>query len=58
MSQNLEAADNSNVVFYDRKSFLSRIEKILKGNLDSILSPSPSMEIQIMGRSLFEVGVK
>ena len=27
----------------------SKVEKILKGSLDSIPSPSPSMKIQIMG---------
>ena len=27
----------------------SNVEKILKGSLDSILSPSPSVKIQIMG---------
>ena len=27
----------------------SKVEKILKGCLDSILSPSPSVKIQIMG---------
>ena len=29
--------------------FPIKVEKILKGNLDSILSPSPSMKIQVMG---------
>ena len=29
-----------------------KIEKILKGSLDSIPSPSPSMKIQIMGRKV------
>ena len=27
-----------------------KVEKILKGSLDSILSPSPSVKIQIMGK--------
>ena len=29
---------------------LFKVEKILKGSLDSILSPSPSVKIQIMGK--------
>ena len=28
---------------------MSKVEKILKGSLDSILSPSPSVKIQILG---------
>ena len=31
-----------------RKSDMGKVEKILKGSLDSIPSPSPSMEIQNM----------
>ena len=31
---------------------LIQVEKILKGSLDSILSPSPSMKTQIMGRKI------
>ena len=30
-------------------SIFDKVEKILKGSLDSILSPSPSVKIQIMG---------
>ena len=33
-------------------SFYSKIEKILKGSLDSIPLPSPSVKIQIMGRKV------
>ena len=29
-----------------------KVEKILKGSLDSIPSPSPSVKIQIMGRKV------
>ena len=32
--------------------FLCKVEKNLKGNLDSIPSPSPSVKIQIMGRKV------
>ena len=35
------------VIHEDLKSV--KVEKILKGSLDSILSPSPSVKIQIMG---------
>ena len=31
------------------KALQGKVEKILKGSLDSISSPSPSMKIQIMG---------
>ena len=31
---------------------LLKVEKILKGSLDSIRSPSPSVKIQIMGRKV------
>ena len=31
----------------------SKVEKILKGSLDSIPSPSPSVKIQIMGGKVF-----
>ena len=34
------------------KNFLHKVEKILKGSLDSILSPSPSVKIQITGRKV------
>ena len=30
-----------------------KVEKILKGSLDSILSPSPSVKIQIIGGKIF-----
>jgi hypothetical protein len=33
-------------------SKLVKVEKILKGSLDLIPSPSPSVEIQIMGRKV------
>jgi hypothetical protein len=36
-------------VWYSLFSFLSKVENILKGSLDSIPSPSPSVKIQIMG---------
>jgi len=40
----------SNMLFYPK------VENILKGSQDSIPSPSPSVEIQIMGgKSLLEV---
>ena len=36
-----------------------KVENILKGSLDSILSPSPSVKIQIMGgESLLDVFLK
>ena len=31
---------------------LDKVEKILKGSLDSIPSPAPSVKIQIMGRKV------
>jgi hypothetical protein len=31
---------------------IDKVEKILKGDLDSILSPSPSVKIQIMGEEI------
>ena len=31
------------------KEYLFKVEKILKGSLDSIPSPSPSVKIQIIG---------
>ena len=36
-----------------RNQFSSKVEQILKGSLDSIQSPSPSMKIQIMGGKVF-----
>ena len=33
-------------------ALLSKVEKILKGSLDSSSSPSPSVKIQIMGRKV------
>ena len=35
-----------------KKNQIGKVEKILKGSIDSILSPSPSVEIQIMGWKL------
>jgi hypothetical protein len=35
--------------FTNSTMFLGKVEKILKCNLDSIPSPSPSVKIQIMG---------
>ena len=35
------------------KLLVGKVEKILKGSLDSIPSPSPSANIQIMGRKIF-----
>jgi hypothetical protein len=32
------------------ETFVNKVEKILKGSLDSIPSPSPLVEIQIMGK--------
>ena len=63
MSQNLSAqfvCPSPNVCDFDEKGFIgrpylvralanNRAEKILKGSLDSISSPSPSVKIQIMG---------
>ena len=36
---------------------LCKVENILKGSLDSIPSPSPSVKIQIMGGGKFASGV-
>ena len=33
-------------------TYFDKVEKILKGSLDLIPSPSPSMKIQIMGRKV------
>ena len=33
-------------------AFLFKVEKILKGSLDSIPSPSPSVKLQIMGEKV------
>jgi len=33
----------------DFETYLFKVEKILKGSLDSITSPSPSVKILIMG---------
>ena len=33
--------------------FFTKVEKILKGSLASMLSPSPSVKIQIMGGKIF-----
>ena len=41
---------SGNVIFFSGK-----VEKTLKGSLDSILSPLPSVKIQIMGGKVFEV---
>ena len=35
--------------FISRVNFISKVEKTLKGSLDLIPSPSPSVKIQIMG---------
>ena len=35
-----------------KNGFLVKVENILKGSLDSISSPSPSVKIQIMGRKV------
>ena len=39
-----------NQFFLDENEIKNKVEKILKGRLDSISSPSPSVKIQIMGR--------
>ena len=36
----------------ENKNDVSKVEKILKGSLDSIPSPSPSVKILIMGRKV------
>ena len=36
----------------NKKNCMCKVEKILKGSLDSIPSPSPSVEIQIMNRKV------
>ena len=36
----------------ENKNDVSKVEKILKGSLDSIPSPSPSVKIQIMARKV------
>ena len=44
--------DLTNISFYENKSpfcKVGKVGKILKGSLDSIPSPSPSLKIQIMG---------
>ena len=44
--------DLTNISFYENKSpfcQVGKVGKILKGSLDSIPSPSPSVKIQIMG---------
>ena len=33
-------------------NLLSKVEKVLKGSLDLITSPSPSVKIQIIGRKV------
>ena len=47
---------NSNMPFFtlnvNDALYLLLVEKILKGSLDSIPSPSPSVKIQIMGGKL------
>ena len=42
---------NSWVLIFVSQEF--KVEKILKGNLDSIPSPLPSVKIQIMGRKVY-----
>ena len=39
--------------FVDIELSKGKVEKILKGSLDVILSPSPSVKIQIMGRKVW-----
>ena len=50
---NMEDFDGSDVtpfpVFIRRSQIVSKVEKILKGSLDSIPSTSTSLKIQIMG---------
>ena len=36
-----------------KNTIRSKVEKILKGRLDLISSPSPSVKIQIMGRKVY-----
>ena len=38
---------------YDIIGFFSKVEKILKGSLNSIPSPSPSVKIQIIGGKVY-----
>ena len=39
--------------FPSLRSFVNKVEKILKGSMDSIPSPSPSVKIQIMGGKVY-----
>ena len=39
----------ANNLFAVRKSYPYKVETILKGSLDSIISPLPSVKIQILG---------
>jgi len=39
-------------IFPSRVSLRCKVEKIFKGSLDSIPSPSPSVKIQIMGNKI------
>ena len=48
------AYNNPNVTFSKVDDmFKGKVEKILKGGLDLILSPSPSVKIQIMGGKVY-----
>ena len=42
-------AMHSEAFIAEFESSLNKVEKVLKANLDSIPSPSPSVKIQIMG---------
>ena len=46
LAENSEKRKTQNII---------KVEKILKGSLDSVLSPSPSVKIQIMRENLLEV---
>ena len=44
---------DSSLETYSLKDFNVKVEKILKGSLDFIPSPSPSIKIQIIGRKVY-----
>ena len=46
---NLEIVQETNPKQSHARTLSGKVEKILKGSLDSIPSPSPSVNIQIMG---------
>ena len=45
--------DSQNEIYSSLSQIPLKVEKNLKGSLDSIPSPSPSVKIQIMGRKVY-----